>query len=169
MPMLQLSKFGASVWSGDVYPRGIAFSSRRHLTSTPPCCLPSPSPLSVSSKEEVIRPFRSISPSFWGDQFLSYDHKAELDKLEDITQDLKEKVKKDIAMALENPKEHTNLLKLIDTIQRIGISYYFEEDISNALHHIYEAYGDNWNGGSPSLWFRLLRQQGLYASCGKYL
>ncbi|KAI3762846.1 hypothetical protein L1987_53288 [Smallanthus sonchifolius] len=88
--------------------------------------------------------------------------KADLFEVEEIVKDLKEHVRKDIAVALGNPKEHANLLKLIDVIQRLGISYYFEEEIANALKHVYEAYGDDWNGGSPSIWFRLLRQQGFY-------
>ncbi|KAK9072324.1 hypothetical protein SSX86_008757 [Deinandra increscens subsp. villosa] len=119
----------------------------------------------MSSKVlEAFRPFRSIPPSVWGDMFLNYD-KEDLGEVEQIVKDLQEKVRKDIAVALENPKEHENLLKLIDAIQRLGISYYFEEEIANALKHVYETYGDEWNGGSRFIWFRLLRQQGIYVSC----
>ncbi|KAI3807293.1 hypothetical protein L1987_23219 [Smallanthus sonchifolius] len=91
--------------------------------------------------------------------------KAELGDVEQIVEDLKEQVRKGIAVALGNPEEHTNLLKLFDAIQRLGISYYFEQEIANALRRLYEAYGDDWNGGSISIWFRLLRQQGFYVSC----
>nr|ACN67535.1 beta-caryophyllene synthase [Mikania micrantha] len=119
----------------------------------------------MGCKQESFRPFRSTSPSVWGDMFLNYEKKAEQCDVELTVEDLKEKVREAITGALGNPKEHVNLLKLIDAIQRLGIPYYFEDEITNALQHLYEAYGDEWVGGSPSIWFRLLRQHGFYVSC----
>ena len=70
-------------------------------------------------------------------------------------------------------------LELVDELQRLGISYLFEEEISNLLETIYYNYykfPENWNKinlNLKALGFRLLRQHGYHVPQGnismKYL
>ncbi|KAK9057258.1 hypothetical protein SSX86_022093 [Deinandra increscens subsp. villosa] len=114
--------------------------------------------------KEVIRPKANFKPSFWGDQFLVCDEQEEEATVELVLKSLKEVIRKEILVALDDVTNHCNLLKLVNDIQRLGIAYLFEQEIEQALQRIYTMYGDDWDGGSVSLWFRLLRQQGFYVS-----
>ncbi|KAI7758237.1 hypothetical protein M8C21_018759 [Ambrosia artemisiifolia] len=117
-----------------------------------------------AKQDEVIRPLANFHPHLWGDQFLVYDEQEDQqEEVDRIIESLKLEVRKEILVALD-ATEHTSLLKLVDAIQRLGIAYYFEKEINQALQHICNLYGDEWNGGSPSLWFRLLRDNGYYVS-----
>nr|XP_043635879.1 beta-caryophyllene synthase-like [Erigeron canadensis] len=118
-----------------------------------------------AKQKDVNRPIANFPPSVWGDEFLIYKEQTELLDVQETIRNLKEDVRKDIMTSIDVQMEHTELLKLIDSIQRLGIAYIFEDEIKQALQHIHDVYGDKWNGGSPSLWFRLLRQQGFSVSC----
>ncbi|KAI7746588.1 hypothetical protein M8C21_005742 [Ambrosia artemisiifolia] len=114
-------------------------------------------------QEDVKRPIANFPPSVWGDQFLVYDQQEDQTG-EKLVENLKEEVRKEILRTVNIPTEHTNLLKLVNAVERLGIVYYFEKEINQALHHFYDEYGDNWTGGATSVWFRIMRQHGFFVS-----
>ena len=83
-------------------------------------------------------------------------------------EELKEKVRREL---LASAGHLSQLLGLIDALQRLGVAYNFEREIEEALEHIYATYNDNNDVDDDlynvSLSFRLLRQQGFKISCGK--
>ncbi|KAF4359545.1 hypothetical protein F8388_003548, partial [Cannabis sativa] len=66
-----------------------------------------------------------------------------------------------------------NRLKLIDVVQRLGLSYHFESEIQNELQHIYNKISINDSNfehetlHDASIRFRLLRQHGYRVSLVK--
>ncbi|KAL0550274.1 hypothetical protein IC582_014780 [Cucumis melo] len=110
-------------------------------------------------------------PSPWGDYFLSSHFNNQL--VEDNVvekqqfQEVKEEVRSMFA-AVENSSER---LSLIDSIQRLGLSHHFQEEINEVvLEHIEKFRKDNDNDADENLYiialqFRMLRQQGYYVSC----
>ncbi|KAL5101430.1 hypothetical protein RYX36_005757 [Vicia faba] len=80
---------------------------------------------------------------------------------------LKYDVRKMLVAKSEKPLEK---VQLIDSICRLGVSYYFEEEIEENLEYIHRNYVDNGeiifedNLYSLAVLFRLLRQQGLHVS-----
>lgn len=59
---------------------------------------------------------------------------------------------------------------MIDTVQRLGIDYYFQDEIEQILQRqsiVFSNHGDRHNDlQEVALRFRLLRQQGYYVSAG---
>lgn len=94
--------------------------------------------------------------------------KDDTDTVEQV-QKLKEEVKKLLVQTAE-PKQ---LINLIDSIQRLGISYHFEAEIEAVLQHMSDVYHafcaskDVDDLHDVALCFRSLRQAGHQVSSGK--
>lgn len=56
-------------------------------------------------------------------------------------------------------------LKLIDVVQRLGLSYHFEREIEKELEYIFETAQNNNHNDEDSLHFPHLRQHGFKVSC----
>ncbi|RWR93510.1 terpene synthase 1 [Cinnamomum micranthum f. kanehirae] len=81
------------------------------------------------------------------------------------TQQRANELKEDVRKMLRNVDDHLQELNLIDSIQRLGVAYHFEEEIAQALLRMYKSgrdYGDDLH--VVALQFRLLRQEGYNVS-----
>lgn len=83
---------------------------------------------------------------------------------------LKEAVRRKIFTTIASDFSHQ--LKLIDTIQRLGVVYHFEREIEESLDNlhatIFDYHGDNYGDlYNVALGFRILRQHGYNAPCGR--
>ncbi|KAL6999145.1 (-)-germacrene D synthase [Sarracenia purpurea var. burkii] len=135
----------------------------------PPTALPNIP--TVKSKKSVVpdvttRRSADFHPSVWGDHFLAYASDAmEVDvNMEQQHLMLKENVKKMFVVFANKPSDKLNL---IDSIQRLGISYHFETQIETTLLHLFDYHGND-DLYTTSLSFRLLRQQGHRVSCNVF-
>ncbi|XP_062162911.1 (-)-germacrene D synthase-like [Alnus glutinosa] len=129
---------------------------------------------SQNAMPETNRRSANFCPSILGDHFLIYafDQFLETDeKIKQQVQELKEKVRTMLITPSENPSQKLNL---IDAVQRLGVSYHFENEIQEILQHSHKTLHDlNDHENNDDLYtidlqFRLLRQQGYYISCNKF-
>ncbi|XP_071904074.1 valencene synthase-like isoform X2 [Coffea arabica] len=116
---------------------------------------------------DVHRPLANFHPDIWGNQFLLYSpdfDKARWASMKGQVEQLKEKVRTKLQETASNPLEQ---LQFIDAIQRLGIEYQFEEEISHALqklHEKHQSWEDNDHFYTAALYFRILRQEGFRVS-----
>lgn len=130
--------------------------------------LPATSP--VSHSHHLNRPRAEFAPAIWGDFFLRYASQSmEVD--ENVKHQV-EVLKEDVKKMLESPinQNVTQKLNLIDSVQRLGLSYHFEREIDEALAQFHNSFTkDNAIKEDAdlqfcALLFRLLRQQGYLIS-----
>ncbi|CAH2057417.1 unnamed protein product [Thlaspi arvense] len=120
---------------------------------------------SVKSKTETqqfhdLKQRRSASyhPTVWDPKFIQSTSTPYSYELYGTTLDeLKQKVKR-LFKSRGGRDRHFFLLKLIDSLQRLGVAYHFEADIQEALDHVDCNSGDDLY--TTSLQFRLLREHG---------
>ncbi|KAJ7981635.1 Terpene synthase [Quillaja saponaria] len=128
---------------------------------------------SQNTNAEIVRPLADYSGSVWGFHFLSLppnSMKKQNKFHEQHLQELKEEVK---TLLLASAMKPSQKLNLIDSIQRLGVSYHFETEIEEILQEMYKNppyYNDrdvinDDDLCNVALLFRLLRQQGYKISC----
>lgn len=90
--------------------------------------------------------------------------------MDDSTTEHFQQLKEQVKMMLV-ATELVQALELVDSIQRLGIAYHFEEEICDILRRIKNICDDEFQEDSlhiTSLRFRLLRQEGYDISSGNY-
>ncbi|XP_056163075.1 (-)-germacrene D synthase-like isoform X1 [Syzygium oleosum] len=132
------------------------------------------SPPSKGRSGGVERRCAEYHESIWGDYFLKYASPSNstkfkfLGRVEEQVEELKGKVRKMLIDVVDKPSQ---MLHLIDEIQRLGIDYHFEREIDEQLEQIHKSYSQPDHGDfmgddlhMVALMFRLLRQQGFNIS-----
>ncbi|XP_051125075.1 germacrene A synthase-like [Andrographis paniculata] len=121
------------------------------------------------STKDVLRPVTNFSSTLWGDQFLRYEFDPQIMKeYANEVKMLKNTVSNQIT---DQDMGMMDAMNLIDTLERLGIAYHFENEISEKLREIYDLldtdkYCDLY---TTALHFRILRQHGYHISCDIFL
>ncbi|KAM6581694.1 hypothetical protein CsatA_005468 [Cannabis sativa] len=135
----------------------------------------------IIHKNVVVRPTTKFHPSIWGDRFLHYNvSQQHLECKEERVKELVEVVRKEIMISLLSSCDNNNnndideLMKLIDSVQRLGLSHHFETQIEQMLERVYQYYYYSTTKHDlnyykhdlhhDSIMFRLLRQHGFKVS-----
>ncbi|GMP54231.1 hypothetical protein CsSME_00019459 [Camellia sinensis var. sinensis] len=137
--------------------RGMVFQPQQQWTITATQSPSSRLLIKITNKFQV-NPRRSANyhPSIWDPKIIEsintpYTYELYGTKLEELKQETKR--------VLQSTRDHSSLLKLIDSMQRLGVSYHFEEEIEEAISdHVNPIVSGNLY--TTALHFRLLRQHG---------
>ncbi|KAH6816676.1 hypothetical protein C2S51_021496 [Perilla frutescens var. frutescens] len=119
---------------------------------------------------ENHRPVADFSPSLWGDQFIKHDSCPQVEKKYSNTVDV---LKKEVKGMITAPgTKMVDTMELIDTIERLGVSYHFQDEIEHKLQQFFYLKPDYCNDDDDTydlytvaLHFRLFRQHGYRISC----
>ncbi|XP_070023530.1 viridiflorene synthase-like [Nicotiana sylvestris] len=125
--------------------------------------------LNGNHQDGVFRPTTKFSPSLWGNIFScsALNNQVSEKNIKEI-ETLKEEVKHMIISTTDN--DTTEKICLIDTLERLGISYHFEEEIEDQISKLFNlnVIQEEDDLYSVSLYFRLFRQHGYPISCDHF-
>ncbi|XP_059433979.1 myrcene synthase, chloroplastic-like [Corylus avellana] len=160
MDLYCLASLGNANFTSLLLPSKTPISSFVKSTSVPPSfqCRAS---TQISTPSNIVRRSANYQPPIW-----HYDYIQSLTSVygESFTGQV-DKLKGEVRMMFHKVVDPLENLELIDILQRLGISYHFDDEIRRTLEGIYNAnYGGKMcnkdNIYATSLEFRLLRQHG---------
>ncbi|KAL2466317.1 Terpenoid synthase 17 [Abeliophyllum distichum] len=126
--------------------------------------------VSTNCKKEILRPVANFSPSLWGEQFINFSFDTELaDKYDKEIEGFKSEVR---SMITTPGNEMVKSMNLIETLEHLGISYHFANEIEELLERFFNLntnYEDEaYDLYTVALHFRLFRQHGHRVSCAVF-
>ncbi|OEL15076.1 Sesquithujene synthase A [Dichanthelium oligosanthes] len=121
-----------------------------------------------SSNAEELRKATTFHPSLWGDFFLTYQPPTapRRTSMKERAQVLREDVRK---IVVKGSRELPETLNLIIALQRLGLDSYYESEIDELLHGVYNSDYNDKDLNLASLRFYLLRKNGYDVSSDVFL
>ncbi|KAL2924930.1 (-)-germacrene D synthase [Bienertia sinuspersici] len=126
---------------------------------------------SVQAEDVVIRPLAHFPPDIWGNNFVTFTSEDSLmmERYAKEIEPMKEEVRK-MLISMNSSDDLATQMSLIDAVERLGVSYYFENEIEELLDQIFEKHEaknfemdhDLYNTASQ---FRIFRQHGYKMPC----
>ncbi|XP_027182173.1 viridiflorene synthase-like [Coffea eugenioides] len=122
----------------------------------------------LCNEHEIARPLAYFPENIWSDRIASFTlDKQEHEKYAKEIELLSEEVRR---MLLSTENNVMDQLDLIDKVERLGISYHFDNEIEEQLQKIFDECANfekyqNFDLSTVALQFRLLRQHGFNISC----
>ncbi|KAI3449959.1 hypothetical protein Pfo_006624 [Paulownia fortunei] len=117
--------------------------------------------------KDVRPPIGSYTPSMWGDTFTSFSMDDQVqEKYAEAIEALKDEAR---SMLMAKGNTSSDKPVLIDTLERLGVAYHFEEEIEEQLEEILKVHSEeDYDLFTAALQFRLLRQHRHHVSCGVF-
>ncbi|KAL0459216.1 UNVERIFIED_CONTAM: Gamma-cadinene synthase [Sesamum latifolium] len=121
-----------------------------------------------SLPKDVRPPITTYSPTMWADTFTSFslDDKVQ-EKYVEAIEELKQEAR---SMLMSKESTTAEKLILIDTLERLGVGYHFEQEIEDQLQEIFrfQSQDKDYDLFTTAVQFRVLRQHRYSISCNVF-
>ncbi|KAG8046604.1 hypothetical protein GUJ93_ZPchr0008g11863 [Zizania palustris] len=122
-------------------------------------------PAKICSSSQQVREASSSStfhPSLWGNFFLNYQPPTASKRA--LMKERAEVLKEEVRKLIKGSSEVSKIVDLVITLQRLGLDSYYETEIHELLHTLYNNDYNDKDLNQVSLRFYLLRQNGYDVS-----
>ncbi|KAK9220834.1 hypothetical protein WN944_009258 [Citrus x changshan-huyou] len=125
--------------------------------------------LAYKNNQENDRPLGNFRPTIWKDGSISSPVLG-VETYDKLNEEMKDHVKEMLVASRNDPVEEVVLINLLC---RLGVSYYFENEIEERLNHIFEMQPDlaaekDCDLYTTAILFRVFRQHGFKVSSGVF-